>query len=116
MYGSNNEYIDQIYNRIDVDNSGQIDYTEWVIATIDKDSLLTEDKLRTAFNMIDDDGSGTITSHEIRDVICAGNQNIDPVLWDQMVMEVDLDGNGEIDFDEFKVVMRNIILRPNKDK
>lgn len=116
MYGSNTHQIDEIYNRIDVDNSGQIDYTEWVIATIDKESLLTEDKLRTAFNMIDDDGSGTITSHEIRDVICAGNQNIDPELWDKMIMEVDLDGNGEIDYDEFKVVMRKIILRPNKDK
>ena len=37
MYGENTHVIvDQIYNRIDVDNSGQIDSTEWVIATIDK--------------------------------------------------------------------------------
>ena len=59
MYGDEtNKYVDKIFNRIDVDGSGEIDYTEWVIATIDKKTLLTDDKLRTAFNMIDIDGSG----------------------------------------------------------
>ena len=61
--------------------------------------------------MIDKDGSGSITSDEIRDAICS-DQNVDPSLWDEMVMEVDLDSNGEVDFDEFKVVMRKMLSKP----
>jgi Ca2+-binding EF-hand superfamily protein len=30
-------------------------------------------------------------------------------LWEEMVREVDDDGNGEIDFEEFSRMMKNII-------
>jgi len=37
IYGKNavNE-VDQIFDKIDIDGSGMIDYSEWVVATIDK--------------------------------------------------------------------------------
>ena len=53
--------VDQILARVDADGSGEIDYSgnnyskfefifiEWVIATINKDKLLTKDKLEAAF-------------------------------------------------------------------
>jgi hypothetical protein len=34
---------------VDPDGSGEIDYTEWLVATIDKDILLTDEKLKAAF-------------------------------------------------------------------
>lgn len=35
------EHVKQIFSRVDADDSGEISYSEWLIATIDKDKLLT---------------------------------------------------------------------------
>lgn len=39
----------------DSDGSGEIDYSEWVVATMDKRKLLTNEKLEVAFNLFDRD-------------------------------------------------------------
>jgi len=49
----------------DTDGSGEIDYTEFLAATIDERIYLREDYLRTAFNMFDKDGSGKIDNEEV---------------------------------------------------
>jgi calcium-dependent protein kinase len=49
----------------DTDGSGEIDYTEFLAATIDERVYLREDYLRTAFNMFDKDGSGKIDNEEV---------------------------------------------------
>lgn len=46
IYGDKaEEYVDQIFAKVDIDGSGTIDYSEWVVATINKANLLTDDKL-----------------------------------------------------------------------
>lgn len=37
--------VDRILAIADTDGSGEIDYTEWIIATFDKRKLLTKEKL-----------------------------------------------------------------------
>ena len=49
----------------DTDNSGSIDYTEFIAATLDAQTYLRDDYLRTAFDMFDKDGSGKIDKNEI---------------------------------------------------
>lgn len=39
----------------DTDGSGEIDYTEFLAASIDANIFMREDYLRTAFNMFDTD-------------------------------------------------------------
>jgi calcium-dependent protein kinase len=53
-------------NRVDKDGSGEIEYFEWILVTIDKRSLLSEEKLKAAFDLFDDDGSGSISPNEIK--------------------------------------------------
>jgi len=46
IYGENAaEEVEKIFDKVDIDGSGQIDYSEWVVATIDKAKLLTREKL-----------------------------------------------------------------------
>ena len=34
-------------------------------------------------------------------------------MWDEIIKEVDIDGNGEISFDEFKIMMHKLLGDPN---
>lgn len=43
------EEVDKIMKIADIDGSGEIDYSEWLMATVNKKNLVTEDKLKTAF-------------------------------------------------------------------
>ena len=59
------EYVDGILKAADADGNGELEYSEWVVATINKETLLTDEKLRTAFDMFDRDGGGSISAVEI---------------------------------------------------
>lgn len=70
---------------------------EWVIATINKQKLLSNDKLEQAFRLFDRDNSGSISADEVRDVLGAGRK-IDEEIWKNIILEVDENGDGEISF------------------
>ena len=101
------EEVDKIFGNIDYDNNGTISFDEFVKAAIDKKKLLTEEKLKAAFALFDRNGDGDIEAKELKEVIGDDNNNEDNI-WDQMIKEVDLDGNGVIDFEEFKAMMKKL--------
>ena len=99
--------VDEIFGNIDYDNNGTISFDEFVKAAIDKKKLLTEEKLKAAFSLFDRNGDGDIEAKELKEVIGDDNTTEDNV-WMQMIKEVDLDGNGVIDFEEFKAMMKKL--------
>jgi calcium-dependent protein kinase len=52
----------------------------------------------------DKDGSGSISTDEIKDVLGVGG-NISEEVWAQIVSEIDENGDGEVSFEEFKMMM-----------
>lgn len=44
-------------NLIDTDGNGTLEYSEFIAAAIDRKLLLSDKKLKVAFNMLDKDGS-----------------------------------------------------------
>ena len=96
----------------DTDGSGEIDYSEFVVATINKRKLLSNEKLEAAFNLFDKDGSGSISAAEIRDVLGVG-KNIDEKVWNDIITEVDGNGDGEISFTEFRTMMHKLLIDDN---
>ena len=60
------EEIDQILNQVDTDGSGNITYSEFIAATIDKTKLLTEENLKTSFNAFDISKTGFINSKDLK--------------------------------------------------
>ena len=49
----NEEEVDKMFDEIDIDGNGSIDYTEFVMATMNEKSLMTNEKMQQAFKMFD---------------------------------------------------------------
>lgn len=62
-----------ILQAADTDGNGQINYTEFLAATMDQTTYVREEYLRTSFNMLDRDGSGKIDSSELLQLL-AGDE------------------------------------------
>lgn len=45
--------VETIMKMVDINESGAIDYTEFVMATINKEGMLSKQRLEAAFNMFD---------------------------------------------------------------
>ena len=58
--------VEEMFRSVDTDNSGFIDYTEFVVAATSQKNLTSQEKLHAAFKMFDKDGSGIISADEIR--------------------------------------------------
>jgi calmodulin len=57
----------------------------------------TEEELINAFKVFDKDGSGTISSEELRNVLKSLGENLTDAELDEMVKLADRDGDGHID-------------------
>jgi len=61
----NKEKLIEVLEGADTNGSGDINYSEFLAATMDDQIYMREDYLRTAFKMFDKDGSGKIDSQEV---------------------------------------------------
>jgi len=102
LAGTSATELQELWQSIDVDQSGAIDYSEFLAATMDHSIFLQEEKLWAAFTTFDKDGSGKISAEELKAVLGQGAvEEPEPGFWEEMVREADKDGDGEIDFSEF---------------
>jgi len=102
------EEIERIMDLVDIDKNGYIEYQEFISATIPKKKILTEENLKHAFEMFDKDKSGKISAYELKLVFRNSNEENRDV-WEKIIKDIDLDGDGEISFFEFKEMMYNLI-------
>ena len=51
--------------------------------------------------MFDKDGGGSIEAIEVAQILGNG-MNRDPKVWEEIISEVDVNGDGQIDYSEFK--------------
>jgi len=82
-----------MFKAVDSDGSGFIDYSEFVVAAMNEKQLTTNDKLQAAFKMFDKDGSGVISTDEIKEVLGFGG-NLDKAAIDAIMKQVDENGDG----------------------
>lgn len=67
------EEVEQMFNSVDSDQSGFIDYTEFIVAAINTEELESNEFLQAAFKMFDKDDSGSISADEIKAMIGGGS-------------------------------------------
>ena len=106
LYGENDakDICEKIFAQLDLDGSGEISYDEFLSAMIDGKKVVTGDRLEKAFKMFDKDGNGKLSVEEIMSVFGG-----DEATWKKVIAEVDLNNDGEVDFEEFKLMMKGIL-------
>ncbi|EPS71918.1 calcium dependent protein kinase 2 [Genlisea aurea] len=104
----NDSEIAHLMQAADVDNSGTIDYGEFVAAMLHINKVQREDHMYTAFSYFDKDGSGYITKDELQQACEQFGMNETQL--DEIISEVDKDHDGRIDYSEFVAMMQDTAL------
>ena len=90
----------------DANGDGVIDFQEFMSVCIDKKVLRNEDDLKTAYQILDYNGDGHVTLEDFEGLFQGNNgSGFDRDLWDQLLAEADVNGDGTINFEEFKNAM-----------
>ena len=105
--------VETIFNNIDNDQNGYLEYEEFIRAAIDKEYFLNDKFLRFAFNYFDRDYNGNITFDEIQNLFNQNEQNKKSAKAREYLKkcfdEFDVNKDGELSFEEFVSMMKNII-------
>ena len=102
---ANEDEAKNIFNSIDNDKNGSIEYQELVRGMTDKEKLLSDKNLKEAFDFFDVDGSKTITWDEIARVVFQG-KNVPKDLMKSFLNEIGKTENDPITFPEFCEMIR----------
>ena len=102
-----------IFDHLDSDQSGFIEYEEFIRAAIDQSFYLNNKNLKVAFEYFDRDNSGEITLEEVKKRFMQSAKNASNEFIEEKLKEVfsinDINKDGHISFEEFCKIMKNII-------
>ena len=99
-FGAKGDNIVKIFEEMDIDKNGLINYTEFISALMDYDKI-KENQILACFNSYDTDESGKISFKEFCEMIKPQSEEEKKELKD-LYDEFDTDGDGEISLKEFK--------------
>jgi calcium-dependent protein kinase len=97
-----------------VGDDGKIKYSEFMAKMIASQESMSAASLSEAFNSIDKDHSGSLNRAEIAELMTHKNMAsiVEGRSADDLLQEMDQNGDGEISFDEFKRTMLGETARP----
>ncbi|VFQ74817.1 unnamed protein product [Cuscuta campestris] len=98
--------LQDMINEVDADGNGTIDFPEFLnlMAKKMKDTD-SEEELKEAFRVFDKDQNGFISAAELRHVMTNLGEKLTDEEVDEMIREADVDGDGQINYEEFVKVM-----------
>ncbi|XP_017786157.1 PREDICTED: troponin C-like [Nicrophorus vespilloides] len=93
----------------DPDKSGKVDFDAFCDIAVhfleEDDDESTTQELKEAFRLYDREGNGYITTATLKEILRALDDNLTNGDLDGIIQEIDTDGSGTVDFDEFMEMM-----------
>jgi len=101
--------LQDMINEVDADGNGTIDFPEFLSLMArkmkDTDTEDNEEELIEAFKVFDRNGNGFISAAELRYVMTNLGEKLTDEEVDEMIREADVDGGGQINYEEFVKMM-----------
>merc|ERR1719375_927852 len=98
--------LQDMINEVDEDKNGTIDFQEFLVMMSKKmKDTDAEEEIKEAFKVFDKDGNGFISAAELRHVMTNLGEKLTDEEVDEMIREADVDGDGQINYDEFVKMM-----------
>jgi len=111
QFGSNfdDDELQSKIDEIDKDKAGKVNFDSFLLIVMpfleDEDDEAMNEELKEAFRLYDKEGEGYITTQVLKEIM----KELDPMLTkddlEEIIEEVDEDGSGTVDFDEFMEMM-----------
>ncbi|OWM87900.1 calmodulin-like protein 7 [Punica granatum] len=101
--------LEDMIRRIDANGDGCVDIEEFeALYRSIMDERDEEEDMKEAFNVFDQNGDGFITVDELRSVLASLGLKQGRTIEDckRMIMKVDVDGDGRVNYKEFKQMMK----------
>uniref|UniRef100_A0A1Y1N1J2 EF-hand domain-containing protein n=1 Tax=Photinus pyralis TaxID=7054 RepID=A0A1Y1N1J2_PHOPY len=93
-------------NEVDQDGNGTIEFNEFLQMMSKKlKEADCEEELREAFRVFDKNNDGLISSNELRHVMTSLGERLSEEEVDDMIKEADLDGDGQVNYEEFVTIL-----------
>ena len=99
------EEIENLFNSLDQNETGNIEYEELIRALSDRDKLLSNKNLGEAFKFFDKDNNGFITWNEIAEIIYPEGKIPENIMKEFLEEIGQKDENVKIDFYDFKRIL-----------
>ncbi|XP_036147859.1 troponin C, isoallergen Bla g 6.0101 [Monomorium pharaonis] len=104
------EELSAIIMEVDTWGTGELKFEEFCQVASrfleeETDTEAIQQELREAFRLYDKEGNGYITTDVFRDILHELDDGLSPEELDMIIEEVDTDGSGTLDYDEFMEVM-----------
>ena len=92
--GSSDE-VDRIMEMCDADQSGTIEFTEFLMGTMHWEQV-DKETMEAAFNAFDVDKDGTISAKELKFMLEDVDDEMDEQVWEELLKEGDADRDGSV--------------------
>merc|ERR1712106_833981 len=99
----------EIIEEIDIDGSGLLEFGEFCQLAarflVEEDEEALKKELKEAFRIYDKEGNGYISTDTLKEILKELDSKLTNEDLDNIIEEVDEDGSGTLDFDEFMEMM-----------
>ena len=98
--------LQDVINEVDANGNGTIDFPEFLtmISRNMKDAD-SEEEIKEAFGVFNKEGDGYISAAELRHVMRNLGEKLTDEQVDEMIREADIDGDGQVNYEEFVKMM-----------
>ncbi|XP_068145978.1 troponin C isoform X1 [Drosophila tropicalis] len=102
--------VKALIKEVDKGSTGKLDFSQFCklaarFIEVEEDQGALQNELKEAFRVYDKEGKGYLTVATLRGILHELDDKISNQDLDSIIEEIDADGSGTVDFDEFMQVM-----------
>ena len=99
------EEIDKIISNCSYIESGKINYSEFLVATLNKKALLNEESMWEAFKFFDVKNCGKINKNDMESALKKAGCEFTSEEFIELIAQAKLESNTDINFENFKIIL-----------